>query len=67
MVELRILRGGSKAKSRITALVFRRAEFGLFRELLRRIVWDTVLEGREVQESCLFLKIIFSERKNDPS
>lgn len=34
MVEFRIIRGGRKAKSRITTHSFRRADFGLFRDLL---------------------------------
>jgi len=34
MVEFRILRGGSRAVSRITALDFRRANFSLFKDLL---------------------------------
>jgi len=38
MVELRILRVGSRAISRIKTLDFRRANFGLFRELLGGIV-----------------------------
>jgi len=34
MVEFRILRGGGRAVSRIKTLDFRRANFGLFNELL---------------------------------
>ena len=40
MVEVRILRGRSRAKSRNTALDFKRADFKLFRDLLQRILWD---------------------------
>ncbi|GAB0179340.1 hypothetical protein GRJ2_000399300 [Grus japonensis] len=36
IVEFRILRGGSQAKSKITSLDFRRDDFGLFRDLLER-------------------------------
>ena len=46
MVELRILRGGNKANGRITTPNFRRADFGLCRDLLGRIPWETVLESR---------------------
>ncbi|GAB0175730.1 hypothetical protein GRJ2_000038200 [Grus japonensis] len=46
MVEFRILRGRSRAISRITTLDFRRATFGLFKDLLGRIPWIKVLEGR---------------------
>ncbi|GAB0206587.1 hypothetical protein GRJ2_003124300 [Grus japonensis] len=51
MVELRILHGRSRAISRITTLDFRRANFGLFKDLLGRIPWVKVLEGKGVQES----------------
>ncbi|GAB0208892.1 hypothetical protein GRJ2_003354900 [Grus japonensis] len=45
MVEFRILRGRSRAVSRITALDFRRANFGLFKDLLGTIPWVRDLEG----------------------
>ena len=51
MVEFRILRGGSRAISRIKTLDCRRANFGLFEELLGGILWVRALEGRGVQES----------------
>ncbi|GAB0207491.1 hypothetical protein GRJ2_003214800 [Grus japonensis] len=56
MVEFRILRGRSREKSMTQGLDFRRAGFGLFRDLLARIPGDTTLERREVQESCLIFK-----------
>ena len=56
MVELRILRGRSGAKSRITTLNFRRVDFGLFSDLLGRVLWDKALEGRRAQESWLTFK-----------
>ncbi|GAB0209149.1 rapamycin-insensitive companion of mTOR-like [Grus japonensis] len=46
MVEFRILRGRSRAISRITTLDFRRGNFGLFKDLLGRIPWVRALEGR---------------------
>jgi len=46
MVEFRILRGGSRTISRIKTLDFRRANFGLFKELLGGIPWVRTLEGR---------------------
>ena len=46
MVEFRILRGRSRAISRITTLDFRRATFSLFKDLLGRIPWIKVLEGK---------------------
>jgi len=50
MVEFRILRGGIRAISRIKTLDYRRANFGLFKELLGGIPWARALEGRGVQE-----------------
>jgi len=51
MVEFRIVRGGSRAISRIKTLDFRRANFGLFKELLGGIPYARAPEGRGVQES----------------
>ncbi|GAB0205201.1 hypothetical protein GRJ2_002985700 [Grus japonensis] len=51
MVEFRILRGRSRAISRINTLDFRRANFGLFKDLLGRILWVRALEHGVVQES----------------
>lgn len=42
-----------KAKSRITTLELRTAAFGLFKDLLRGIAWDTELEKREAQQCWL--------------
>lgn len=44
IVKFSVLREGSKAKSRISALDFMNADFGLFMDLLERILQDTVLE-----------------------
>jgi len=56
MVEFRFLRGGSRALSRTTALDFRRANFGLFKDLLGGIPWVRAQEGRGIQESWLLFK-----------
>ncbi|GAB0205664.1 mitochondrial enolase superfamily member 1 [Grus japonensis] len=56
MVEFRILRAARRALSKLTALDFRRAEFGLFRDVLGRIPWDKALEGRGAQDSWLIFK-----------
>ncbi|KFV16061.1 hypothetical protein N340_10026, partial [Tauraco erythrolophus] len=37
-------------------LDFRRADLGLFRDLLARVQWDEALEGRGAQESWLIFK-----------
>ena len=51
MVEFRILRAGRRLKSKLTALDFRRADSGLFRDLLGRAPWDQALEGRGAQKA----------------
>ncbi|GAB0192596.1 hypothetical protein GRJ2_001724900 [Grus japonensis] len=56
MVEFKILRAVRRAHSKLTALDFSRADFGFFRDLLGRIPWDKVLEGREAQDSWLVFK-----------
>ncbi|GAB0179431.1 hypothetical protein GRJ2_000408400 [Grus japonensis] len=56
MVEFRILRAARRAHSKLTTLDFRRADFGLFRDLLGRIPWDKALEGRGAQDSWLVFK-----------
>ncbi|GAB0183727.1 hypothetical protein GRJ2_000838000 [Grus japonensis] len=56
MVEFRILRAARRAHSKLTTLAFRRADFGLFRDLLGRIPWDKALEGRGAQDSWLIFK-----------
>jgi len=51
MVESRSLRGGSRVRNRITALDFRKAVFGLLRDLFGRSTWySMVLERRAVRE-----------------
>jgi len=58
-VEFRKMRGGSRAESRTTALDFRRANFGLFKELLGGIPWVRALEARGVQASWSLFKYHF--------
>lgn len=40
MVEFRILRGKSKAKSRMVTLAFRRSDLSLLSKLLGRVPWE---------------------------
>jgi len=40
MVEFRILSGGRRVKSRLPILDFRRADFGLLKDLLGRVLGD---------------------------
>ena len=68
MVEFRIPKRGGKAKNRITAVDFRRADLQLFRDLLRRVPWETVLESRGVQERWLIFKYrLPAKLKSGPS
>ena len=43
MVEFDILRTVRRACSKLTALDFKRADFGLFRYLLNKVSWDSTL------------------------
>ena len=56
MVELKILRAVRGAHSKLTTLDFRRADFGLFRDLIGRVPWDKALKGRVARESWLIFK-----------
>ncbi|KAK4816389.1 hypothetical protein QYF61_016706 [Mycteria americana] len=56
MVEFRILRGRSRAKSRVTTLDFERAGIGLVKALLEIIPLDKGLVGRRPQEKWLMFK-----------
>ncbi|GAB0203516.1 hypothetical protein GRJ2_002817200 [Grus japonensis] len=53
MVEFKILRAVRRTHGKLTTLDFRRADFGLFRDLLGRMPWDKALEGRVAQDSWL--------------
>ncbi|GAB0187094.1 hypothetical protein GRJ2_001174700 [Grus japonensis] len=46
MVQFGILRAARREHSKLITLDFRRADFGLFRDLLGRVPWDKALEGR---------------------
>ena len=56
MGEFKILGAARSAHSKVTTLDFRRADFGLFRDLLSGVPWDKALEGRGAQESWLIFK-----------
>lgn len=51
-----ILRKAGKVHRKLTTLAFRRAAFGLLRDLPHTVSWDKALEGRGTQESWLVLK-----------
>ncbi|GAB0184567.1 hypothetical protein GRJ2_000922000 [Grus japonensis] len=56
MVELKILRAVRRAHSKLNTLDFRRADFGLFRDLLSGIPQDKALEGKGAQDNWLIFK-----------
>jgi len=51
MVEFEVLGAARRAHSKLITLDWRRADFGLFRDLLSRVPWDKALVGRGAQES----------------
>lgn len=46
MVDFRILSAWKRVRSKLTTLAFRRAGFGLFKDLFRRVPWHKNLERR---------------------
>ena len=56
MVEFLILAGVRRGNSKIATLGFRRADFELFRRLVGRVPWGSVLEGKGVQDVWLLFK-----------
>ena len=56
MGELKILRAARRVRSKLAALGFRRADFGLLGDLLGKIPWGKGLEGRGAQESWSVFK-----------
>lgn len=55
-MEFQILRAARKVHRKLTILDFRKADFGVFRDLPHRISWDKALEGRGTKESWLVFK-----------
>ncbi|PKU47462.1 hypothetical protein llap_2202 [Limosa lapponica baueri] len=56
MVKFKTLRGGRRPHSKLINLDLRRADFGLFMDLLVRVMWDKVLEGRGTPKNWLIFK-----------
>ncbi|PKU42733.1 glycerol kinase [Limosa lapponica baueri] len=56
MVEFKIHRAVRRVCSKLTTLDFRRADFGLLRDLIGRVAWEQELEGRGAQENWLTFK-----------
>lgn len=56
MVELRVLSGRRWVKSKLTTLDVRRADFGLFKHMTVKVLWDKGVEERGAQEIFLMFK-----------
>ena len=67
MVEIRILSEGSRVINRIKILDFRRANFGLFKELLGGMPWVQALEGRGSKRAGCCLNITSSMLRSSAS
>ena len=50
-MNFKIFRSARRAHSELNNLGFRRADFGLLRDLVGRVTWDKALEGRGTKES----------------
>lgn len=64
-MEFKILRATRKVYRKLTTLDFRKADFGLLRDLPHSVSWNAALEGRGTQESWLVFKITFSKVRSD--
>jgi len=56
IMEFKILGAVRRMHSKLITLNFRRADFGLFRDLLGRVPWDKALEGRGAHASWSVFK-----------
>ncbi|KAM9591097.1 uncharacterized protein ACIBXB_006040 [Morphnus guianensis] len=56
MIEFLILGEVRKGVSKTSTMDFWRANFGLFKALVERVPWETVLKGKGVQEGWTFFK-----------
>ena len=56
-----------QSKSKIRKLNFRKANFQLFRELVNRTPWETVLTGKGAEQSWHILMEVSSVCKSSPS
>jgi len=59
MVESMHQRDMRQVKSKIRMLNFRKADFQLFRELVNKIPWETVLTGKGAEQSWQIFKEAF--------
>ena len=57
MVEFSILGDVRRVTSKTAILNFKRADFDLFRTLVARVPWESLLKGKGVQEAWTLLKM----------
>lgn len=59
MVEVEVFGTVMRTHNKLAAMAFRRADFGLFKDLLGRVPWGRTPEGSGAQESMLIFKDSF--------
>jgi len=59
LVEFTVLRNMGKARSIVRTLNFRKANFKLYKELVSRTHWETVLRNRGAEQSWQIFKDVF--------
>ena len=57
IVEFSILGNVRRVTSKTATLNFQRADFDLFRMLVARILWESLLKGKGVQEAWMLLQM----------
>ena len=61
MMEFKVLRAARKVHSKLTALDFRKADVGLFRDPLGKVPWGKALEGRGPKKAGQYSRITSSK------
>ncbi|XP_027758991.1 chromodomain-helicase-DNA-binding protein 1-like [Empidonax traillii] len=56
MMEFSMLREAKRGISKTSTLDFRRADFSLFRMLIGRVLWETALKNKGIQEGWTYFK-----------
>ena len=64
LVEFTVLRDMGKERSIVRTLIFRKAKFQLFKELVNRTPWKTVLRDREQKRGGRSLRMLCIECKS---
>jgi len=58
LVEFAVLRDKGQVNYKVKTLNFRKAKFQIFKELVRRIPWETVLRTREQNRAGRWLRVL---------